>query len=411
MVSMESSREIDVAAARRDTPGCDERIHLNNAGASLMPRCVLGAVVDHLELESRIGGYEAATAARERIDAVYESAARLVNCRDGEIALLENATRAWDAVFYGLRLERGDRIFTGRAEYCSNFMAYLDVADRTGAEIVVIDDDEHGQIDVAQLAAEIDERAKLISLSHIPTSGGLVNPAEAVGRVARAAGVPFLLDACQSVGQLPIDVQAIGCDFLSATGRKFLRAPRGTGFLYVADRSLDLLRPPMVEVGGADWTALGTYTLKPGARRFETWEASYALQLGLGRAIDYALELGVDLIWARVSALADALRTRLTAIAGVTVRDLGLVRCGIVTFEVDGVRADEVASRLAQRGINVYVSTIEDTRLDFEQRGLERVVRASVHYFNTERELDALCEAVAARRPRTGEVTPRRRSC
>ena len=387
---------IDIQAVRRDTPGCDERIHLNNAGASLMPRPVTDTVIAHLELESRIGGYEAAEAVADRVDAVYASAATLIGGAPDEIALFENATRAWHAVFYGLGLSEGDRLITGRAEYCSNYMAYLEMAERTGLEIVVIDDDEHGQIDVAQLEQRIDSRVKLISLSHVPTSGGLVNPAEAVGRVARAAGVPFLLDACQSVGQLPVDVKAIGCDFLSTTGRKFLRGPRGSGFLWVSESALDLLRPMAPEVGNADWTSLDGYTSKPGARRFETWEVSYALQLGLGRAIDYALDLGADAIWDRVSALAGGLRERLGSVPGVTLTDLGETRCGIVTFAVDGVPADHVRRALAERAINVYVSTVEDTRLDMERRGLDEIVRSSVHYFNTETELDALRAGVAA---------------
>lgn len=211
---------IDLEAVRRDTPGCAERAHFNNAGASLMPRPVVDAVIEHLELEARLGGYEAAAERREQVDAVYASAARLVNCEPGEIALLENATRAWDAVFYGMRFGAGDRIVTARAEYGSNYLAYLQVAQATGAEIVVIGDDEHGQLDVAELEAVLDERVKLVAITHVPTSGGLVNPAAEVGRLTRAAGVPYLLDACQSVGQMPIDVRDIGCDFLSTTDRK-----------------------------------------------------------------------------------------------------------------------------------------------------------------------------------------------
>jgi cysteine desulfurase / selenocysteine lyase len=381
---------------RAETPGVQDHVHLNNAGASLMPQPVVDTVAGHLALEARIGGYEAKEAEEERIAAVYRSAARLINAEQDEIALLENATRAWDAVFYGLRFESGDRILTGRAEYCSNYMAYLHVARRTGAEIVVIDDDEDGQIDVARLADAIDERTRLISLSHVPTSGGLVNPAKEVGRVAREAGVPFLLDACQSVGQLPIDVRAIGCDFLSTTGRKFLRAPRGTGFLHISRESLDLIDLAMVEVGSGDWTSADGYTLKAGARRFETWEVSYALQLGLGRALDYALELGIEHIWQRISALAASLRERLAAIPGVTLHDLGAVRCGIVTFTVDGVPSDRVRAALAHDGISVYVSRLEDTRLDLERRGLDRIVRASVHYFNSEEEIARACESVEA---------------
>jgi cysteine desulfurase/selenocysteine lyase len=400
--------EIDVESVREDTPGCRDRIHFNNAGASLMPRPVVEVVIDHLRLEERVGGYEAAELERERVDGVYESAARLIGCLPDEIALLENATRSWDAVFYALPFAPGDRIVTGRAEYCSNYMAYLQIARATGAEIVVIGDDEHGQIDLAELADRIDERVRLISLSHVPTSGGLVNPAAGVGAIAREAGVPFLLDATQSVGQLPIDVQVIGCDFLATTGRKFLRGPRGTGFLYVSREKIEDLAPAVVEVGSASWTASDRYTLKPSAKRFETWEVSYALRLGLGRAIDYALELGIDEIWRRVEGLGHELRDALGQI-GVFVRDLGETKCGIVSLNAPGVDSEQLRDRLRAHAINVDVSTVEDTRLDFEARGLPPLVRASLHYFNTSDEIARFCETVAevSREPATTGGTRR----
>ncbi|HEX6577110.1 MAG TPA: aminotransferase class V-fold PLP-dependent enzyme [Jiangellaceae bacterium] len=336
---------------------------------------MVDTVVQHLELEASIGGYEAADAERDRIEAIYDSAAQLLNCRREEIALTDNATRAWQAVFYALPFSPGDRIVTGRAEYCSNYMAFLQISRRHGVEITVIGDDDDGQIDVSRLAEALDSRARLVSLTHVPTSGGLVNPAADVGRVARAAGVPFLLDACQSVGQMPIDVEEIGCDFLSTAGRKFLRGPRGTGFLYVRSEYLHRLHPAIVEVGSGAWAARDRYTLKSDARRFETWEASHACQLGLGRAIDYALDLGLDAIEARVTLLARSLRTRLADIPQVAMHDLGERQCGIVTFSVAGIDAPTTKALLAQRRINVDYSTAEDTRLDFEARGLTQCVR------------------------------------
>ncbi len=359
-----------------------------------MPRSVLDTVIAHLELEARIGGYEAAAAAHDRLEAVYDSAARLLNCRPTEIALFDNATRAFNAVLYAIPFSPGDRILTGRAEYASNYMAYLHLARTTGARIVVVPDDDQGQIDVDELAFRIDGRAKLIALTHVPTSGGLVNPAEDVGRLARESRVPFLLDACQSVGQMPIDVSEIGCDFLSTTGRKFLRGPRGTGFLYINGEWIERLHPPFLDLGGAEWTSLDSYQFRQDARRFETWEAAHALRLGLGRAIDYALDLGLDDIWARVRELAESLRAHLVAIAGVTQHDRGEKRCGIVTFSVAGVAAEEVKATLAGSNVSVEVSLVEDTRLDLEERGLDRIVRASVHYYNTEEEISRLCELI-----------------
>ena len=388
----------DLARARADTPGTRTVIHLNNAGAALMPSPVLAAVVGHLERELAIGGYEAHAEAEAAIEATYAKAAGLIGARPDEVAFIENATRAWDMAFYGLAFAAGDRILTGAHEYVSNYLAYLQVARRTGAVIEVVPNDESGQVSVDGLARMIDRRVKLIGLTHVPTNGGVVNPAAEVGRIARAAGIPFLLDACQSVGQMPIDVAAIGCDMLSTTGRKYLRGPRGTGFLFVRRDFLDRIEPPMVDTHAAAWPARGAYVLRPDARRFENWETSYALRLGLGAAIDYAAGWGLEAIYARVQALADDFRRGLDAIAGVTVRDLGRERCGIVTFTVDGWTADEVKTALAGRGINVSTTTVNGTRVDMEQRGLTAMTRASVHYYNSEDEIARTVAAVEALR-------------
>jgi selenocysteine lyase/cysteine desulfurase len=387
---------IDVARARRETPGCAEVLHFNNAGAALMPQPVLDATVGHLHREARIGGYEAEDEAQARIEHTYDAAAALIGAARDEIALIENATRAWDMAFYAVPLGPGDRILTAMAEYASNYIAYLQVARKTGATVEVVPNDESGQISTAALRNAIDERVKLIAITHVPTNGGLVNPAAAVGQVAREAGALYLLDACQSVGQMPIDVAAIGCDMLSATGRKFLRGPRGTGFLYVRRGVLDRLEPPLLDLHAAEWVARDRFTMRPDARRFENWEKNVAGMVGLGVAIDYAQSWGLAAIWERVRGLADRLRARLGNIPGVTVRDLGAERCGIVTFTVDGLAAGAVKAALAARRINVTVSGASSTRLDMEARGIGEVVRASVHYYNTEEEIARFCAALAA---------------
>jgi selenocysteine lyase/cysteine desulfurase len=289
--------------------------------------------------------------------------------------------------FYGLGLGPGDRVLTGNDEYASNVLAFLHV----GAEVVVVPDDESGQIDVAALERLIDDRVKLIAVTHVPTNGGLVNPAAAIGRVARAAGIPFLLDACQSVGQLPLDVEALQCDMLSATGRKYLRGPRGTGFLYVRRTMLERLHPPMIDLHAATWTAPYRYELRPGARRFENWESYVAGRIGLGVAVDYARALGIEAIAARVTGLAETLRARLGEIPGVAVRDLGRTRCGIVSFTA-GDNPEGLRRALRARGINTSVSARASTRFDMDRRGLDRINRASVHFYYTEDEIDRFCK-------------------
>jgi selenocysteine lyase/cysteine desulfurase len=338
----------------------------------------------------------AADLVAERSSSVYASVAALVGASVDEIALVENATRAWDTVAYslGASFAPGDRVLTSRAEYASNVIGLLQLARRTGVSVEVVPDDDAGQLSVDALADLLDERVRLVAMSWIPTQGGLVNPAAAVGTVTRAAGVPYLLDACQAAGQLPIDVDALGCDFLSATGRKYLRGPRGTGMLYVRHEWLDRLDPPFLDVHAAQWAPGDEVVVRPDARRFESWERSVANQLGLGAAVDYALALGVDAIADRVVTLAASLRDQLAGVPGLTLHDRGVERCGIVTFTVDGVDLYELAASLRAQHINISVSTIDFARYDFEARGLTAVARASVHYYNTDDELTRLVDAV-----------------
>lgn len=394
---MELTNAFDVERARHDTPGVAHVTHLNNAGAALPPTQVTEAVVAHLRKEAEIGGYEAAALAAAQVENTYTAIGRLIGSRPGEVAVIENATRAWDMAFYGLTFAAGDRILTSRAEYASNVIAFLQVAARTGAVVEIIDDDASGQLSLGDLRRRLrsgDAPVRLVAITHVPTQGGLVNPAEQVGELTRAAGVPYLLDACQSVGQLSIDVEQIGCDMLSATGRKYLRGPRGTGFLYVREDFLDQIDPPFLDLHAATWTASDRYEIRPDARRFENWETNYAAKIGLGVAIDYALAWGLPAIELRVTELAEQLRERLVGVPGVRVHDQGRRRCGIVTFTVDGVPAQTVQEALARHGVNVSVSLVDYARLDLSARGLPDLVRASVHYYNTGEELDALISAL-----------------
>ena len=388
----------DVERARHDTPGVARVAHLNNAGAALPPTQVTDAVVTHLRRESEMGGYEAAGAAAEQVEHTYAAIARLIGAQMDEIAVVENATRAWDMAFYGLAFAPGDRILTARAEYASNVIAFLQVAKRTGAVVEVIENDETGQVSVSDLRRRLGDdggQVKLVAITHVPTQGGLVNPAEEIGAAAREAGVPYLLDACQSIGQMPVDVERIGCDLLSATGRKFLRGPRGTGFLFARRDFIGQVEPPFLDLHAARWTDPDKYEIRPDARRFENWESNYAAKIGLGVAVDYALSWGLEAIEERVTGLAERLRERLTRLDGVRVHDQGQRRCGIVTFTVDGVPAQKVQQQLSDHGVNVSVSLVDYARLDLQNRDLPDLVRASVHYYNTDDELDKLTNVLA----------------
>lgn len=385
---------IDLEKARAETRGCKHVIHFNNAGSSLMPSAVSDALVDYLRMEERCGGYETAAVQSDALENFYIASAKLLNCHPDEIGFVENATRAWDMAFYSFKFSPGDKILTTLSEYGSNVVAYNQQAQRFGAELVFVPDDEYGRIDIRALANLLDDRVKLISINHIPTGNGMVNPAAEVGKLARAADVPFLLDACQSVGQLALDVEAIGCDVLSGTGRKYLRGPRGTGLLYVRRALLEKLEPPLLDQHAAELTGPHSYTIRNDARRFENWERYFAGQAALGVAIDYAMAWGVENIEARICALAATLRERLAALPSVTVTDTGVERCGLVTFVKDGTSAAQIKDALADHAINVSVAEGSGSLVSFRQRGLDAVVRASVHYYNSKAEIDTLVAQV-----------------
>ncbi|MDP1820373.1 MAG: aminotransferase class V-fold PLP-dependent enzyme [Acidimicrobiales bacterium] len=388
---------LDVHRARALTPGCEQVVHLNHAGASLLPQPVLDAVLAHVELEARMGGYEAGEAAAPALARTHEAVATLIGARGDEIALVESATTGWGAALHAFGLTKGDRIVIGRAEYGSNAMTLLQLVHTTGCELVLVDDDEHGQVDLDALERTLaDGPVALVSLVHVPTGNALVNPVAEAGRLCRAAGVPLIVDACQSVGQLPVEVDELGCDVLTASGRKFLRGPRGAGFLYVRSDLLPRLEPRTLDLHGASWVAPDRFDMLPNAGRFEQFDASIAGRIGLGVAVDHALGWGLPAIADRIRGLAEGLRARLSDLPGVVVRDAGLRRCAITTFTVEGVPPGEVQARLRAEGVNIGVSRASQAQLDIGHRGLDAVARASVHYVTTDDELDRFVGLVAS---------------
>ncbi|MFI9401360.1 aminotransferase class V-fold PLP-dependent enzyme [Nocardia sp. NPDC052316] len=386
---------------RADTPGCASGaepgpVFLDSAGSSLPPRVVLDTVIDHLRREAEVGGYRAANERLDDLVAVKTAIGTLINAAPSSIALSDSATRAWADFFYSIPLAEGDRILVSEADYASNAIAALQRARATGATVEQIPSDSTGQIDLDALSTLVDERVKLVSVLHAPTNGGLVNPAAEATRIARSVGALVLLDACQSTGQLPIDVAELDVDALSATGRKWLRGPRGTGFLYVRPELAATIEPGRLDLHSAEWTAPDEYRLAPDASRFEFWECDVAARLGLGAAVRYLLELGPANVYEAISARAEHLRKALPEIPGVTVRDIGVQHSGIVSFTVDGVDSLAVRDRLAEQHVTVTVSRAGSTLLDMTGRGLRSVVRASPHCFVSFDELDRFVAAVAA---------------
>ncbi|MEU4803259.1 aminotransferase class V-fold PLP-dependent enzyme [Actinosynnema sp. NPDC023587] len=386
---------IDLNAVRADTPAATRRVFLDSAGSSLPPRPVLDVVIGHLEREAEIGGYGAGRERADDLEAGYRVFADLLGAEPDEIAFTDSATRSWLAAFDAVPLAAGDRVLITEVEYAGNAVPILHRAREVGASVETVPSDARDQVDVAALREMADERVKLVSLVHVPTNSGLVNPVEEVVAAAHEVGALVLLDACQSIGQFPVRADELGADLISGTGRKWLRGPRGTGVLVVRRRAREVLRPRLVDLHSGEWVAPQRVRLREDARVFELWESSVADRLGLIAAARYALDLGLDEIQREVTGLADRLRRGLADIPGVELRDIGERRSGIVTFTVAGRPAVELRDELARQGVVVSTSHVGSTLLDMTRRGLDEVMRASPHYFVEPAQVDQAVEAVS----------------
>lgn len=386
---------LDIDKLRKDSPACGELIHFNNAGSALSPSCVTASVIEHLELEQKLGGYEAAATAQAKIENFYSAFSKLLNCQANEIAWQENSTRAWEMALYSIDWQPGDEIISCETEYVSNYLGLLHLAQQKSLKLITIACDANGQIDLESLEQKITKATKLIAITHIASQRGDIQPVAEVGRIAREHELLFLLDACQSVGQLPLDVEEIGCDFIVGSGRKFLRGPRGTGFLYVREARLAELNPVFVDLHSATWNSKNSYSFREGARRFENWESFVAGKIGLGVAVDYALALDLSEISKRVAVLARELNQRLQQLDRVEVWEQSQDLSGIVTFTKQGLVPRQLQQLLQARGINTSVSNLEHARYDLASTAMCDVNRASVHYYNNEAEIDVFVEAVA----------------
>ncbi|MFK7864733.1 MAG: aminotransferase class V-fold PLP-dependent enzyme [Pseudohongiellaceae bacterium] len=387
--------KIDLDRCRDHTPATKNLIHFNNAGCALSPSCVTEAVIAHLNLEQEVGGYEAAVIAQKRISGFYEQFARLLNCSPTQIAYIENASRAWDIALYSIDWQEGDQIVTVDNEYVSNYVGLLHLQKQKNIEIVLLPCDAKGVVDCSQVRDAITDRTRMLALTHVSSQRGDIQPAEKIGQIAKEFNLLYLLDACQSAGQIDLDVNKLQCDFLCGTGRKYLRGPRGTGFLYASDRMLKTSTPLFADNHSASWTGPSSYAFQEDGSRFETWERSLAGMIGLAEAVKYACDIGVSHIEERVSMLAMELQSKLRNTPSVTVMERSENISGIVTFQKEGIDASVLASMLSRHNINTSISKQDNAQLDLALQGIGDVNRASIHYYNTTDEIDRFIEAVA----------------
>lgn len=386
---------MNITKLREDTPGCGSIMHFNNAGASLPTQSVLDAVINYLNEEARVGGYMMKGNSNDQIQMFYKRAAQLINANPDEIAITSNASESFNHILYSIPFEPGDEIITSEIEYGNSFVNYINLKNKKGVVLKVIPGLENGDFDLEAFEQAINPKTKLVAIAHIPTSSGAVLDIEAIGRITKKHGILYLVDACQSIGQLPFDVEKVACDFASTTSRKYQRGPRGLGFLYVRKSALAQLEPRILDTNTAHWKPNQEVLLERSIMMFEHWEKNYGLVLGYSEALRYLLELGVENTWKRIQYLADYTRKRLAEVPDVNVLDPGSKKCGIVTFNKKEIHATEVKARLLKSNINVSVSLPFSSLTDMQRRGVDAAVRASVHYYNTEEEINKMVDQLS----------------
>lgn len=385
---------MNIDIIRQDIRGLsDGKIFLNNAGSSLMPRQVVDAMMDYLKQEEQFGGYEVANKNIELLESFYDETAKLINCKSSNIAFATSATDAYTKALSSIVFKEGDVIITTIDDYISNQITFISLQKKLKLKIIRAKNLSDHELDLEDLEELITKyNPKLVAVTHIPTNSGLIQDVEGVGKICKKYGVLYLVDACQSVGQLFVDVEKIGCDFLTATGRKFMRGPRGTGFLYVSDRILEQnYAPLLLDMRGANWTEYDDYELFKTAKRFEHWEVSYASLLGFTEAVKYANNIGIHAIEHYNKGLSERLRGNLKN-SGFQVWDQGNRLSSIITFCGPDGDLENIQKVLKENNIFFSVTYKNSALIDFTNKNINGIVRLSPHYFNTVEEIEKVSE-------------------
>ena len=387
-------KTLNIERIRSETPGCSQKIHFNNAGSSLSPQSVIDAVISHLTQEQEVGGYEAAEDARYLLNNFYVEFAELLNCEESEIAFIENSTRAWELAVHSIKWAYGDQIITAENEYGSNYLGLLHVAKQKSLELITVPCDEFGVVSLSQLEKSVTSKTKLIALTHIASQRGDIQPASDVGAIAKKNDVLFLLDACQSVGQINLDTKELNCDFLCGSGRKYLRGPRGTGFLFVSNKIFQSLEPIFLDLHSASWRDSNSYEFVKSAQMFECYERNVAAMIGLSTAVQYLSKLGINAIEERTSHLSLSLIEGLSKLKDIKILEKSHHRSSIITFTKDNIDAKVLRDELQKRNINVSVCKQQNSQLDLGMELTGDVTRVSLHYYNTQQEISRFLQAL-----------------
>lgn len=389
--------DFSINQIRQNTPGCLDKIFINSAGSSLMSKEVVQISKDYMDMEADIGGYDVMANHYEDFNLFYLEASKLINANPRNMAFAISATDAYSKVLYSFKWTEKDVILTTKDDYVSNIISFIHINRRFGSQIKFVDCLDSGDLDYEDLARKLEQyKPTIFALTHIPTSAGTIHDAEKAGEICANFDTYYLLDACQSIGQLDVDVRKIKCDFLTVTGRKFLKAPRGTGFLYVANHILDTdMGPLCIDLAGSTWDSETSFKFGSEAKRFEFWEKNYSNFLGLTQAIREINEIGIEKIAAYNKMLSGYFRNELEQVDGLKIYDHGSLKGNIITWKIPGLKQSEISKLFHERRVIFSFSSNTSALYDLNKKGEEWLVRFSPHFFNTTEEADQVGEILS----------------
>lgn len=375
---------IDVERVRSDTQVAQEVIYFNNARVSPYPRPAARAIRDFVEVEAT-GGWAELDATEIHRD-TRAALARLLNSTEDNTILTTSATHAFNLIVNGLDWGPDQNVVMSDLAYRSIAIALLHLEARLGVQLRVAPSDEL-LIDPETLLALVDDKTRLVVVPQLATFSGVIQPVTRLAELLAETGALFAVNGTQALGQIPVDVQAIGSDFFFATSRKWLRGPRGLGVLNVKPGLIPRLLPTTVGHTAALWTGPGEYEIVASPDRFHAGDHPFALMKGLSASADYAMGVGVESIFERNLELGSYAREALRS-AGIKIHDDVHGQTGNIPLQVGERDPDDVVDHLRAHGVAACVIYEENNLLALRRMGARSLVRLSISYFNTKEEID-----------------------
>lgn len=387
------------ADVRRDIPLLEEVIYLDAASTTPTPRPVVEAMNDYFynyNANTGRGAYGIANKATQKMEEARTKMARFVNSEPDEIILTKNTTEAINLVAHSLKVGKGDNIVVPNIEHHSNLIPWINLK-RQGVELRMVNADEHGIVHPDAVDKVVDENTRLVTITHISNAIGSVQPVEEIAEITEDRGSLYLIDAAQSVGHFKVDVKKLKADFVAFPGHKALLGPVGTGFLYCGKDSQDELEPLLLGGGTVENVTLDNFNLAEAPACFEGGTQNIAGLIGLGAAIDYLGRIGLSKLEKHGKKLTEALYQGIQDVENVTLYGSPENIYGIVSFNIDNINPHDVAKILdetrsicVRSGFHCAIPSIKH----IGAYDLDGTVRASMHYYNTLEEIDALVDTI-----------------